>query len=170
MAWFSICYYFITLFLFFWSCWGQYKFTAVNSVFFSWWWLLDHHHHHHHHQHLHQHHCCHIVGIIIIVICRCLLPPSALWDHYVHSHCDCWFVFDPDVALQMTSWLAVSYWVLVSSSVAVSVFIYSHMYFLLGRCTPNPCNHGGICTQSWNTFDCNCEATGYKGEMCHICK
>ena len=122
-------------FLCVWSCWGQYKFTAANCVFFSWWWLLDHHHHHHrhqhhhHHQHLHQHHCCHIVGIIIIVICHCLLPPSALWDHYVHSHCDCWFVFDPDVALQMTSWLAVSNWVLVSSSVAVSVFIYSHMYF-----------------------------------------
>ncbi|KAK7092596.1 neurexin-4-like isoform X2 [Littorina saxatilis] len=36
------------------------------------------------------------------------------------------------------------------------------------RCTPNPCRHGGLCTQSWNTFSCDCQSTGYKGEMCHI--
>ena len=36
------------------------------------------------------------------------------------------------------------------------------------RCTPNPCRHGGKCDQSWNTFDCDCSNTGYKGEMCHI--
>ncbi|KAK7477015.1 hypothetical protein BaRGS_00031695, partial [Batillaria attramentaria] len=36
------------------------------------------------------------------------------------------------------------------------------------RCTPNPCEHGGSCTQSWNTFQCDCQSSGYKGEMCHI--
>lgn len=36
------------------------------------------------------------------------------------------------------------------------------------RCTPNPCEHGGMCTQSWNTFKCDCLSSGYKGEMCHV--
>jgi len=35
------------------------------------------------------------------------------------------------------------------------------------RCTPNPCEHGGVCEQSWNTFTCDCMETGYKGELCH---
>ncbi|XP_005094025.2 neurexin-4 [Aplysia californica] len=35
------------------------------------------------------------------------------------------------------------------------------------RCTPNPCEHGGVCEQSWNTFACDCTDTGYKGELCH---
>ncbi|XP_029633411.1 neurexin-4 [Octopus sinensis] len=36
------------------------------------------------------------------------------------------------------------------------------------RCTPNPCENGGICMQDWNTFTCDCSATGYKGAVCHI--
>ncbi|XP_071101429.1 neurexin-4-like [Haliotis cracherodii] len=36
------------------------------------------------------------------------------------------------------------------------------------RCTPNPCEHGGNCTQNWDNFYCRCDNTGYKGEMCHI--
>ncbi|CAG5131018.1 unnamed protein product, partial [Candidula unifasciata] len=34
------------------------------------------------------------------------------------------------------------------------------------RCTPNPCEHGGTCEQSWSTFNCIC-AMGYQGELCH---
>lgn len=36
------------------------------------------------------------------------------------------------------------------------------------RCTPNPCEHSGVCTQDWNNFYCNCDKTGYKGAVCHI--
>lgn len=38
------------------------------------------------------------------------------------------------------------------------------------RCTPNPCEHEGRCIQSWDDFICLCENTGYKGEVCHMCK
>uniref|UniRef100_A0A671EK37 Contactin associated protein family member 4 n=1 Tax=Rhinolophus ferrumequinum TaxID=59479 RepID=A0A671EK37_RHIFE len=35
------------------------------------------------------------------------------------------------------------------------------------RCLPNYCEHGGECSQSWNTFHCNCAHTGYNGATCH---
>uniref|UniRef100_A0A8C8Y0R7 Contactin associated protein family member 4 n=1 Tax=Panthera leo TaxID=9689 RepID=A0A8C8Y0R7_PANLE len=35
------------------------------------------------------------------------------------------------------------------------------------RCLPNYCEHGGECSQSWNTFHCNCANTGYAGATCH---
>ncbi|NXL52970.1 CNTP4 protein, partial [Podilymbus podiceps] len=35
------------------------------------------------------------------------------------------------------------------------------------RCFPNYCEHGGECSQSWNSFYCNCTNTGYKGATCH---
>ncbi|KAI1899397.1 hypothetical protein AGOR_G00061360 [Albula goreensis] len=35
------------------------------------------------------------------------------------------------------------------------------------RCLPNLCEHGGQCSQSWNTFYCNCSGTGYNGATCH---
>ncbi|KAM4691876.1 contactin-associated protein 1 [Rhinophrynus dorsalis] len=35
------------------------------------------------------------------------------------------------------------------------------------RCRPNPCEHGGLCYQSWDDFFCICDMTGYKGETCH---
>ncbi|XP_060041123.1 contactin-associated protein-like 4 isoform X2 [Erinaceus europaeus] len=35
------------------------------------------------------------------------------------------------------------------------------------RCLPNYCEHGGECSQSWNTFHCNCTNTGYRGATCH---
>ncbi|XP_077610169.1 contactin-associated protein-like 4 isoform X2 [Crocuta crocuta] len=35
------------------------------------------------------------------------------------------------------------------------------------RCLPNYCEHGGECSQSWNTFHCNCANTGYSGATCH---
>lgn len=38
------------------------------------------------------------------------------------------------------------------------------------RCSPNPCEHEGRCIQSWDDFICLCENTGYKGEVCHMCK
>ncbi|XP_049720896.1 contactin-associated protein-like 4 isoform X6 [Elephas maximus indicus] len=35
------------------------------------------------------------------------------------------------------------------------------------RCLPNYCEHGGECSQSWNTFTCDCAHTGYRGATCH---
>nr|XP_009934996.1 PREDICTED: contactin-associated protein-like 4 [Opisthocomus hoazin] len=35
------------------------------------------------------------------------------------------------------------------------------------RCLPNYCEHGGECSQSWNSFYCNCANTGYMGATCH---
>ncbi|KAG5262234.1 hypothetical protein AALO_G00293660 [Alosa alosa] len=35
------------------------------------------------------------------------------------------------------------------------------------RCTPNYCEHGGQCTQSWSQFYCNCSGTSYTGATCH---
>ncbi|XP_009679281.2 contactin-associated protein-like 4 isoform X1 [Struthio camelus] len=35
------------------------------------------------------------------------------------------------------------------------------------RCLPNYCEHGGECSQSWNSFYCSCANTGYKGATCH---
>ncbi|XP_073984244.1 neurexin-4 isoform X1 [Rhodnius prolixus] len=35
------------------------------------------------------------------------------------------------------------------------------------RCNPNPCEHGGICSQSSYEFFCHCENTGYAGAVCH---
>uniref|UniRef100_A0A8C0ULA0 Contactin-associated protein-like 4 n=2 Tax=Cyanistes caeruleus TaxID=156563 RepID=A0A8C0ULA0_CYACU len=35
------------------------------------------------------------------------------------------------------------------------------------RCLPNYCEHGGECSQSWNSFHCNCANTGYRGATCH---
>uniref|UniRef100_A0A8B9QHW0 Uncharacterized protein n=1 Tax=Apteryx owenii TaxID=8824 RepID=A0A8B9QHW0_APTOW len=38
---------------------------------------------------------------------------------------------------------------------------------LIDRCLPNYCEHGGECSQSWNSFYCSCTNTGYKGATCH---
>ncbi|XP_064142411.1 contactin-associated protein-like 4 isoform X2 [Loxodonta africana] len=38
---------------------------------------------------------------------------------------------------------------------------------ILDRCLPNYCEHGGKCSQTWNTFYCNCSGTGYTGATCH---
>ncbi|XP_006888882.1 PREDICTED: contactin-associated protein-like 4 isoform X1 [Elephantulus edwardii] len=35
------------------------------------------------------------------------------------------------------------------------------------RCLPNYCEHGGVCSQSWNAFHCDCTSTGYRGATCH---
>ncbi|XP_011824273.1 PREDICTED: contactin-associated protein-like 3 isoform X2 [Mandrillus leucophaeus] len=35
------------------------------------------------------------------------------------------------------------------------------------RCLPSYCEHGGACSQSWDTFSCDCLGTGYTGETCH---
>ncbi|XP_062893264.1 contactin-associated protein 1 [Mobula hypostoma] len=48
---------------------------------------------------------------------------------------------------------------------------YSEMLFdtcgITDRCTPNLCEHDGICEQTAESFSCNCERTGYKGITCH---
>ena len=38
------------------------------------------------------------------------------------------------------------------------------------RCDPVPCEHLGICSQDYFTFECDCTDTGYTGAVCHICK
>lgn len=38
---------------------------------------------------------------------------------------------------------------------------------IIDRCLPNYCEHGGICSQSWIAFHCNCTSTGYTGATCH---
>uniref|UniRef100_A0A8C3VWE2 Contactin associated protein like 3 n=1 Tax=Catagonus wagneri TaxID=51154 RepID=A0A8C3VWE2_9CETA len=37
-------------------------------------------------------------------------------------------------------------------------------------CLPSYCEHGGECSQSWDTFSCDCTHTGYTGATCHSCK
>ncbi|CAH2105201.1 unnamed protein product [Euphydryas editha] len=44
------------------------------------------------------------------------------------------------------------------------VFDACHM---IDRCNPNPCEHGGTCSQSADEFSCDCAATGYAGAVCH---
>uniref|UniRef100_A0A673CRI7 Contactin associated protein like 3 n=1 Tax=Sphaeramia orbicularis TaxID=375764 RepID=A0A673CRI7_9TELE len=48
---------------------------------------------------------------------------------------------------------------------------YSHLKIdmcgIIDRCSPSHCEHGGRCTQSWNTFHCNCSDSGYRGATCH---
>ncbi|XP_076010526.1 contactin-associated protein-like 4 [Genypterus blacodes] len=48
---------------------------------------------------------------------------------------------------------------------------YSHLQIdmcgIIDRCSPSHCEHGGRCTQSWNTFHCNCSNSGYRGATCH---
>ncbi|CAG9559489.1 unnamed protein product [Danaus chrysippus] len=44
------------------------------------------------------------------------------------------------------------------------VFDACHM---IDRCNPNPCEHGGVCTQSADEFTCDCTDTGYAGAVCH---
>lgn len=38
---------------------------------------------------------------------------------------------------------------------------------MIDRCSPNPCQHGGICKQSEFEFFCDCQGTGYGGAVCH---
>ncbi|CAO2596456.1 Contactin-associated protein-like 3 [Lemmus lemmus] len=38
---------------------------------------------------------------------------------------------------------------------------------IMDRCLPSYCEHGGECSQSWDTFSCDCEGTGYTGATCH---
>ncbi|XP_041849072.1 contactin-associated protein-like 4 isoform X2 [Melanotaenia boesemani] len=38
---------------------------------------------------------------------------------------------------------------------------------LIDRCSPSHCEHGGLCSQSWTIFHCNCSDSGYTGATCH---
>ncbi|XP_033821141.1 contactin-associated protein-like 4 [Periophthalmus magnuspinnatus] len=48
---------------------------------------------------------------------------------------------------------------------------YSHLQIdmcgIIDRCSPSLCEHGSVCTQSWNSFHCNCSDSGYTGATCH---
>ncbi|XP_059494877.1 contactin-associated protein 1 isoform X3 [Stegostoma tigrinum] len=48
---------------------------------------------------------------------------------------------------------------------------YAEMLFntcgVADRCTPNLCEHEGICLQTSDNFVCDCERTGYTGPTCH---
>ncbi|XP_077580173.1 contactin-associated protein-like 2b isoform X1 [Stigmatopora nigra] len=41
------------------------------------------------------------------------------------------------------------------------------MCAIVDRCVPNHCEHGSHCSQTWDTFSCNCSGTGYTGATCH---
>ncbi|KAM8810937.1 contactin-associated protein-like 2 [Eudromia elegans] len=41
------------------------------------------------------------------------------------------------------------------------------MCAIIDRCVPNHCEHGGRCTQTWDSFKCTCDGTGYSGATCH---
>ncbi|XP_074544491.1 contactin-associated protein-like 2 [Halichoeres trimaculatus] len=41
------------------------------------------------------------------------------------------------------------------------------MCAIIDRCVPNHCEHGGSCSQTWDSFSCNCSGTGYTGATCH---
>lgn len=34
------------------------------------------------------------------------------------------------------------------------------------QCANYPCLHGGVCTEGWNRFVCDCRATGFRGPVC----
>ncbi|CAG5896362.1 unnamed protein product [Menidia menidia] len=38
---------------------------------------------------------------------------------------------------------------------------------IIDRCSPSRCEHGGLCSQSWTGFSCNCSHSGYTGATCH---
>ncbi|CAL4184396.1 unnamed protein product, partial [Meganyctiphanes norvegica] len=38
---------------------------------------------------------------------------------------------------------------------------------IIDRCNPDPCEHGGVCKQNAEEFNCECEGTGYTGAVCH---
>lgn len=42
------------------------------------------------------------------------------------------------------------------------------MCAIVDRCVPNPCEHEGHCSQTWDSFSCNCTSSGYTGAICHI--
>ncbi|XP_030641581.1 contactin-associated protein-like 5 [Chanos chanos] len=48
---------------------------------------------------------------------------------------------------------------------------YSQLQFdicgIQDRCLPKFCEHGGRCSQTWNSFYCDCSGTGYSGATCH---
>ncbi|XP_072219814.1 contactin-associated protein-like 2b [Leuresthes tenuis] len=41
------------------------------------------------------------------------------------------------------------------------------MCAIIDRCVPNHCEHDGQCSQTWDSFSCNCTGTGYTGATCH---
>uniref|UniRef100_A0A8C6SQ76 Contactin associated protein 2 n=1 Tax=Neogobius melanostomus TaxID=47308 RepID=A0A8C6SQ76_9GOBI len=41
------------------------------------------------------------------------------------------------------------------------------MCAIIDRCMPNHCEHGGGCRQTWDSFSCTCDGTGYTGATCH---
>ncbi|KAK3541045.1 hypothetical protein QTP86_012344 [Hemibagrus guttatus] len=41
------------------------------------------------------------------------------------------------------------------------------MCAIIDRCLPNHCEHGGRCSQTWDTFSCSCDGSGYTGATCH---
>ncbi|KAM9712159.1 contactin-associated protein-like 2a isoform 2-T2 [Menidia menidia] len=41
------------------------------------------------------------------------------------------------------------------------------MCAIIDRCIPNHCEHGGRCKQTWDSFSCTCDGTGYSGATCH---
>ena len=42
---------------------------------------------------------------------------------------------------------------------------FKHVLTDIDDCSPNPCEHGGSCTDGVNSYDCDC-LTGYTGVNC----
>ncbi|RNA34413.1 neurexin-4 isoform X2, partial [Brachionus plicatilis] len=49
----------------------------------------------------------------------------------------------------------------------ISVGVLINSCEILDKCTPNPCQHGATCLQTWDNFRCDCSRTGYGGAVCH---
>ena len=52
-----------------------------------------------------------------------------------------------------------------------AILSYSYIYCIVERelCFPNPCEHDGRCSiTEENTYICDCDGTGYTGEICNV--
>lgn len=66
-------------------------------------------------------------------------------------------------------WLTHQYLIVVSFSAFPFTFagsIRSSCHKMPGHCHDHPCMHGGMCTEGWNRFVCDCSQTSFSGATC----
>ena len=54
-----------------------------------------------------------------------------------------------------------------------AVYVLNNFNVLISdvdECTSNPCENGGICTNNVGGYSCNCDGTGYEGNICEHSK
>uniref|UniRef100_A0A665V546 Contactin-associated protein-like 2 n=1 Tax=Echeneis naucrates TaxID=173247 RepID=A0A665V546_ECHNA len=61
----------------------------------------------------------------------------------------------------------VDLWAVEQGQIGAFENVSLDMCAIIDRCVPNHCEHGGRCSQTWETFSCNCSGTGYRGATCH---